>query len=275
MISAQRHRRFPRALPPMSRRRMSRCRVSESLLLGALEEKPVDESARVGRIPVGGGHQLFPDDAISADDERLRITRDIVRLSDLRLGIVENLEGETILPGKGGDVCLGAGVVDANRHDLQALRSVIFVQRLDARHLHAARQAPRRPDVDHEDLAAIIGEGPLAGHRVEGVGGELWRFATELDRKELVPEVMCGAVRDSRRYADDERTDRQLSSAGHAWAVQRLRRSSISACGFLAAKMALPATKVSAPASHTDLIVFLSMPPSTSRNALLRFSSSS
>ena len=37
-----------------------------------------------------------------------------------------------------------------------------------------------------------------------------------------------------------------------------------------APKIALPATKVSAPASHTDLIVLRSIPPSTSRNALLR-----
>src|SRR6266853_5852015 len=85
---------------------------------------------------------------------------------------------------------------------------------------------------------------------------------------------MRRAVRDHANNADDESADRELLPACHTSTVQRERSSSISPLGFFAPKMALPATKVSAPASHTDLIVLRSMPPSTSKNALLPFSAS-
>src|SRR2546423_3174 len=129
-----------------------------AMLLGSLAQQAIDERSCVGRIPIRGLHQLFSDDAVAPDDERLRIAGNVVRFGDLPPGIVENLEGQPVLAGERPDRRLGSRIVDAYCYDLQPLRPVSFVQRLDARHLHPTRQAPCRPDVDHEDLAAVIGE---------------------------------------------------------------------------------------------------------------------
>src|SRR5438270_11772435 len=82
---------------------------------------------------------------------------------------------------------------------------------------------------------------------------------------------MRRTVRNRGDDTQNQCADGELLPAGHACAVARLRSPSISALGSLAEKIALPATNVSAPASQTDLIVLRSMPPSTSRNALLPF----
>src|SRR3954464_1646535 len=115
---------------------MPRMRV---MLLRPLGEQAIDEGAGVGRVPVRRLHQLLSDDAISADDEGLRITGDIVLVGDLRLRVVQNLERQAVLPRKGADCRVGAGIVDADGEDAETLRAVILVQRLDARHLDAAR----------------------------------------------------------------------------------------------------------------------------------------
>src|SRR3954466_12356889 len=62
------------------------------MLLGALGEQSIDQRPGVGCVPVGGLHQLFPDDAIPPDDESLRVAGDVVGFGDLSPRVVEDLE---------------------------------------------------------------------------------------------------------------------------------------------------------------------------------------
>src|ERR1700682_2249244 len=251
-----------------------RMRVTCASALSRLHQKSIHERTRFSGIPVGGRHQLLSDHAVLPNDERLRVTGDIVRIRDSGLRVVQHLEGKPILLHERADGGVGAGIVDADRYDLESLRRVRLVKRFNARHLDTARQAPGWPDVDHEHFAAIVGESLFSRNRIQRECLEVGGFAAQLDWEELLPEISRGSVRDCAHNAEHDETDRQLLPSGHTCAVQRARSSAISAFGFFAAKIALPATNVSAPASHTDLIVLRSIPPSTSRNALLPFSAS-
>ena len=51
-----------------------------------------------------------------------------------------------------------ASTVHANRDDFQAFSAMQPVVRVQCRHLLAARRAPRRPEIDHDDIAGLIGE---------------------------------------------------------------------------------------------------------------------
>src|SRR6267143_1928129 len=242
--------------------------------LRPLRQKSIHKRTRFRGIPVGGRHQLLSDHAVSPNDESLRVTGDVVRIRDSSLGVVQHLEGKPVLLHERADGGVGAGVVDAHSNNFQPLRRVRLVQRLYARHLHSTRQAPGCPHIDHEDFPAIIRESPFSRNRIECERLEVGSFAAQLDGEDLLPEISGGSVRHGTHNAEHDETDRQLLPSRHTCAVQRERSSPISAFGFFAAKIALPATNVSAPASHTDLIVLRSMPPSTSRNALLPFSAS-
>src|SRR3954470_1120607 len=78
------------------------------MLLGALGEQSIDQRPRVWCIPVGGLHQLFPDDAVPADDESFGIAGNIVRFGDLSPGVVEDLERQAVLFGEGANRRLGS-----------------------------------------------------------------------------------------------------------------------------------------------------------------------
>src|SRR3954468_7796903 len=71
------------------------------MLLGALGEQSIDQRSGVGCVPVGGLHQLFPDDTVASDDESLGIAGDVVRFGDPAPGVVQDLERQAVLFGEG------------------------------------------------------------------------------------------------------------------------------------------------------------------------------
>src|ERR1700680_1074186 len=100
----------------MSRRR--RCQFPEYAprFLCALREQPVHQRACLERIPVRRRHQLLSDYPVPSDDERLRITTNVVQIGDLTLGIVENLESQPELLRERADARISARIVDADRN---------------------------------------------------------------------------------------------------------------------------------------------------------------
>src|SRR5690348_12043226 len=94
--------------------------------------------------------------------------------------------------------------------------------------------------------------------------GEVGRFGTNFYGKDLFPVEVHGAPRAERHEHHDAQHDHPLRACRHTETTQRSRSALISAFGFFAEKIALPATKASAPARHASPMVSRLMPPSTS-----------
>ena len=147
---------------------------------------------------------------------------------------------------------LGAGVVDAHRHDLEAPAARTLVQRLDARHLDAARHAPRRPDVEQHDLALVVGE----RLRAPASPSSVTRAKSAAPSSRPSPGTARRRGSASPRASPPASTSDDAATIAHCWRrvitltprAQRARSAPISARGSCAEKIALPATKVSAPA---------------------------
>src|SRR6185295_11994757 len=104
---------------------------------------------------------------------------------------------------------------------------------------------------------------------VQGHCLEVRRLRADVDRKDLVAQSVGGDANDPRNHRDDRPEQQPLTAARHARSAHCARSALISAAGSLAAKTALPATNVSAPARHTFAIVSRLIPPSTSSAAEL------
>ena len=73
------------------------------------------------------------------------------------IGIERKMGGAGVLEeGRG---LVRAAFVDIDRHHLEVLAAELGLERVERRHLLAAGQAPRRPDIEEDDLAAEIGQG--------------------------------------------------------------------------------------------------------------------
>src|SRR6266545_7661748 len=122
----------------------------------------------------------------------------------------------------------------------------LLIELFHRRHFSTTGRAPRRPNVDQHDLAAIIGDGGrLVGAQI--TGGEVRRARPDLDGVELGPQLDCERDAEHGRHPH-ARDQRPLLPVRHAVTMQRRRSSCTSRAGSALAKMAWPATKVSAPA---------------------------
>src|SRR5690606_21097182 len=98
-------------------------------------------------------------------------------------------------------------------------------------------------------------------------GVEVGRAGADGDGEELVAEDARRREEAAPHEKNEESDDRPLLSDGHAVSMQSCLSAEISAPGSLAVNTACPATKVSAPARQTRLMVSRLIPPSTSRRA--------
>src|SRR5688500_1621915 len=143
---------------------------NSSQLLRLLRQQSLDQRAVLRRIPVVSAEQLFADYPIAADDYGFGIAGRLVvatDLAELSLWIAKYLERETEVLREAQHRRIGPGIVNADGDDLESLRAEVLVKLLDARHLDPTRCAPRRPQVDHQDLAAVVIERFLAGRVAE------------------------------------------------------------------------------------------------------------
>src|SRR6185503_3048265 len=206
-----------------------------------------DERAIPLRAPIVGADPLFANRALAPDDERLGITRRLQYALDLMRIIMQDLECHAIRFRERANRVLADGVVDAHRDDLQALVAVGFLQPLETRNLFLAGLAVRRPDVQQHDLTLVV------GRRLEPILAEHFRAEVRhcrADRhgEEIVPHEVRRGSQPAAEQHDHQSYYAPLLSARHTATPQRPRNAPISARGSRAEKIALPATKVSAPA---------------------------
>src|SRR5689334_23242556 len=235
-------------------------------------EQRGDERAIVAGVPVRLADPLLTNHTFSVHHERGGIPRDLIVLLDLERRVVHHVEREAELLGERRDLVV-ANVVDAHSDHLEPRWTVIPVQRLDARHLDAAGAAPRRPHVDEQHLPLVRVERDLLC-AVQAVRVELGGGGTHFHREDVVAVKVHGGPGSEAEQRHHDENDRPLPARAHTDTTQSSRRAPISARGFAAEKIALPATNVSAPARQTSAIVSRLMPPSASITASLWHSSS-
>ena len=97
------------------------------------------------------------DAAVVADDEHVRDGLDAVLVADLALGVVDVVQWRGLAAaGDGGEI--GARFLQVHRVDLQRVMPDDLLQLAQDRQFLAARAAPRGPERDDDDLAALAGQ---------------------------------------------------------------------------------------------------------------------
>src|SRR3989441_2572759 len=237
-------------------------RVNSRVTLPAIDEPP-DEGLVHRAVPLGGADDLLDEPPIAVDHEALRHAGRLIGLLDRPRTVVKDLEGQAELLGEPAHQ-RGIVLVDADGHEPEVGAGELPLQPLQGRHLDATGRAPGRPDVEQQDLAAIVGQGGRpAGGQVDGL--ELGGARADAD------EVDLGAQLQGEHDAEDggrrdPRDDAPLLAGGHTVTRQRRRSSLTSRGGARLLEMALPATDVAAPAASAAPVVARLIPPSTPRN---------
>src|SRR5271170_2942769 len=94
-----------------------------------------------------------------------------------------------MLLGKRTDRLVGAWIIDADGHDLEALWAIVLVQSLDRWHLDDARLAPRGPHAEQHDRAPVVGHAALLGRSlIDSRGLELRGFGADGHEEHLVAD---------------------------------------------------------------------------------------
>src|SRR6266567_3823379 len=107
-------------------------RATKPPRLTRIDELP-DQDLVDRPVPLRRADDLLDDDAVSLDHEALpEVPRELHHRG-------------------------AVGLVDAHRHDGKVVPGELAMQPLHGRHLDAARLAPGSPDVDQDDLAAVVG----------------------------------------------------------------------------------------------------------------------
>src|SRR6185312_4179010 len=246
----------------------------DSVMLVSFRKQMFDETAVSLCVPVDGHRDFLANHAVLADDHRFRVTGHLICVLDLASGIVQHIECHSHVLHESANGGLCTRIVDAHSDHMQAPRSVCLVQALDARHLDPAWLAPCRPDVDQNNLALVVRERFQFGRRVERHRMKIGSSRAGAKRRELGSEGARNRESDRGHRNEHDCNYAQLSAACHASSVAAAFSSQISADGVDAEKIALPATNVSAPARRHCRIVSRATPPSTSRSASERDSSS-
>src|SRR5881394_1282995 len=238
--------------------------------ISVLAQQAANQHFVAGILPISSADDALHDDARAIDQVALRYAEDVIGFADPAAGVLQDVEREAELVRKRQHLVgafllvLKEGVsVDADRGNPKVRAGQLLVQLLHRRHLGAARWTPRRPNVDQNHLAAIVAQrGRALGPQVGGLEGG--RTGSDLDRVQLRPQL------DRQRDAKDRRRHQAcnqgpLLPVRHTVTMQRRRSSWTSRPGSALAKIALPATNVSAPAWCASAIVCFVIPPSTSK----------
>src|SRR3989442_171597 len=228
-------------------------------------DQPSDQGFVHGTVPLRGADHLLDDDAVAIDQEALGHAGGLIRLLDGCRLVVQDVEAQPQRPRERHDHGIVL-LVDAHRHypEVAALPQPA-VDPLHRGHLYAARLAPRRPDVEQHDFAAVIGEGGGSpGPQVSGVKRRSGEPDAEKTDRRSTRKAEGGAKPQANHHADPHGP---LPLCRHPVTRQRRRRSWTSRAGSLLVKIALPATNVSAPAAWAVAMVCEEIPPSTSRHA--------
>src|SRR5688500_145926 len=234
----------------------------------SLPEQVSHERHVRGRRPVRGPDPFLSDRSVLGDHERLRISGDLVPPVDRVQRIEQDVERQPE-PLRKGVHGIGADeVIDANRHDLEIGVGHFALQAHEARHFDDAGTAPRRPDVQDDDFATIILDRSHLAATVHGARREVRRARADLHGKQLVPQHVSAQAEYADQAAHDSGDKQPLLPHRHTGVPHAARNAAISFFGSLAEKIALPATKVVAPAAYTSAIVRRLIPPSTSSTAI-------
>src|SRR6266571_3723233 len=120
-----------------------------------LIEEPPDQGFVHRAVPLRRPDHLFHDATVAIDHEALGHPRRLVALLDVSGLVVEDVERQPQLAHERVDD-RGIVLVHADGDDPEIGARELLREPLQRRHLHAARQAPRRPDVDEDRPAAVI-----------------------------------------------------------------------------------------------------------------------
>src|SRR6185503_8176216 len=121
--AARCRRRHLRAMLPTSRRTKSRFQGCWSICFRRFLEKPFNQRAVDGRIPIRCAAEFLPDYTIAADDHGLGIAVCIVQpahITSLTALIVKNLEREPQALHELPDLLIRSRIIDADGDDLEA-----------------------------------------------------------------------------------------------------------------------------------------------------------
>src|SRR5947207_2197475 len=238
-------------------------RVISRVSLPLIDEPP-HEGLVHRAVPLRGPDHLLDDAPVAIDHEALRHPGRLVTLPDVARLVVEDVERQPQLLDERVDH-RGIVLVHADGDDAKVRPRELLRQPLQRRHLDAARQAPRGPDVDQDRPPAVVVERRrLAAEPIDG--GERRRVRANAEQRDLGAEADDEDGRVDRRRHDPVHHG-PLPLPAHTATRQRRRSSATSRAGSALPKTATPATNVSAPAACASAIVSRAMPPSTSMNA--------
>ena len=148
-------------------------------------EHRFDQGRRPGLVDRAVEHEL--DHAVRVDEELGRQREHPVRPQDVPGAVEADRVVELVAVGVRADVGRRR-LLDADADDREAAVAVLRVERAQDRRLLLARRAPRRPEVEPDDLAAEVVEpdrlavevGQLVGRAVDEGRGELGRRLARL-----------------------------------------------------------------------------------------------
>src|SRR5512135_166403 len=148
-----------------------------------LIEQPPQQHVVDGGVPLRGADHFLHDDAVAVDDEALGYAGGLIGLLDLARPVVQDIEAQPQLPGEGAHRARVVRI-DAHRQDAEVGPVEAAPQPLHGGHLDAARLAPRGPDVEQQDLPAVVGQ-PRGAAGVEVDGVELRGGRADADERDL------------------------------------------------------------------------------------------
>src|SRR4051812_17246769 len=102
------------------------------------------------------------------------------------------------------------------------------MQTLDTRHLYTTRLAPRCPEIDHQDLAAVVIESLVAGIVAKRLCIEVRRLRSNADWRQFVAQQRLSGGQQDKYQPYEKCGDGELLSSGHTSSRHFIRSTLIS-----------------------------------------------
>lgn len=121
-----------------------------------LAEDGIEIAKHFRRGPVLGAHEFAHEFAVAVDNVGVREEIGAVVQGDFAGGVAESGEGDAVIDEK--FLVRGVVFIDAHAEHDTAARSDVLVQPLQGGSFFDTRRAPGGPEIQHDDLAAEVGE---------------------------------------------------------------------------------------------------------------------